>query len=337
MGARHAGDPRARRGELLSGSVDAGDERTIARPRERDRSCKGRCWARGRSRATDSVIPGSRPTSPGAVACRPRLLQRRPHSSRIATRTASRTGAGCPRVRRVPGSEAREQRQLRPVDRRCPGRLARLTSLEVSPSARWDNPSVRYDDILDAIGNTPLVGMPRMSPKPAVRLWAKLEGNNPTGSTKDRIAQEDDRGRRGLGRAHARPDDPGAHIGQHRHLARDGRRPQGLSADRRDPRQRQPGARRAAAAVRRRDRLQRGRQGHERLDRGGAPRWRRTPSTSCRSSTATRRTRSRTTRGRRRRSWRTSRRSRTSSRAWAPAARSPATGAGCTSTTRTSR
>jgi len=47
---------------------------------------------------------------------------------------------------------------------------------------------VRYDDILDAIGHTPLVGMPRMSPKPGVRLWAKLEGQNPTGSTKDRIA-----------------------------------------------------------------------------------------------------------------------------------------------------
>jgi len=49
---------------------------------------------------------------------------------------------------------------------------------------------VRFDDILEAIGNTPLVGMPRMSPKPAVRLWAKLEGNNPTGSTKDRIARK---------------------------------------------------------------------------------------------------------------------------------------------------
>jgi cysteine synthase len=47
---------------------------------------------------------------------------------------------------------------------------------------------VRYDSILDAIGDTPLVGIPRMSPKPGVRLWAKLEGNNPTGSTKDRIA-----------------------------------------------------------------------------------------------------------------------------------------------------
>jgi len=49
---------------------------------------------------------------------------------------------------------------------------------------------VRYDDILDAIGNTPLVGMPRLSPKPRVRMWAKLEGNNPTGSTKDRIAKK---------------------------------------------------------------------------------------------------------------------------------------------------
>jgi cysteine synthase len=47
---------------------------------------------------------------------------------------------------------------------------------------------VRYESILEAIGNTPLVGIPRMSPKPGVRLWAKLEGNNPTGSTKDRIA-----------------------------------------------------------------------------------------------------------------------------------------------------
>ncbi len=48
----------------------------------------------------------------------------------------------------------------------------------------------RYDDILEAIGNTPLVGMRNMSPKPGVRLWAKLEGNNPTGSTKDRIAKK---------------------------------------------------------------------------------------------------------------------------------------------------
>src|SRR3989442_6619551 len=47
---------------------------------------------------------------------------------------------------------------------------------------------VRADDILGAVGNTPLVGIQRLSPKPEVRLWAKLEGQNPTGSVKDRIA-----------------------------------------------------------------------------------------------------------------------------------------------------
>jgi cysteine synthase len=45
-----------------------------------------------------------------------------------------------------------------------------------------------FASILDAIGETPLVGLDRLSPTPRVRLWAKLEGNNPTGSTKDRIA-----------------------------------------------------------------------------------------------------------------------------------------------------
>ena len=48
---------------------------------------------------------------------------------------------------------------------------------------------MRFDDVLHAIGDTPLVGIPSMSPKPGVRLWAKLEGHNPTGSTKDRIAK----------------------------------------------------------------------------------------------------------------------------------------------------
>jgi [CysO sulfur-carrier protein]-thiocarboxylate-dependent cysteine synthase len=47
---------------------------------------------------------------------------------------------------------------------------------------------VRAEDILAAVGNTPLVGIQGLSPKPSVRLWAKLEGQNPTGSLKDRIA-----------------------------------------------------------------------------------------------------------------------------------------------------
>jgi len=47
----------------------------------------------------------------------------------------------------------------------------------------------RYEDILDAIGHTPLVEIPRMSPNPAVRIFAKLEFTNPTGSVKDRVAK----------------------------------------------------------------------------------------------------------------------------------------------------
>jgi cysteine synthase B len=47
---------------------------------------------------------------------------------------------------------------------------------------------MRYDSLLDSVGNTPLVGLPRLSPSPEVRLWAKLEDRNPTGSVKDRPA-----------------------------------------------------------------------------------------------------------------------------------------------------
>jgi [CysO sulfur-carrier protein]-thiocarboxylate-dependent cysteine synthase len=47
---------------------------------------------------------------------------------------------------------------------------------------------MRYDSLLDSVGGTPLVGLPRLSPSADVRLWAKLEDHNPTGSVKDRIA-----------------------------------------------------------------------------------------------------------------------------------------------------
>lgn len=46
----------------------------------------------------------------------------------------------------------------------------------------------RYESILDLIGNTPLVAIHALSPNPAVRIYAKLEGQNPGGSSKDRIA-----------------------------------------------------------------------------------------------------------------------------------------------------
>jgi [CysO sulfur-carrier protein]-thiocarboxylate-dependent cysteine synthase len=48
--------------------------------------------------------------------------------------------------------------------------------------------TLRFESLLDSLGGTPLVGLPRLSPAPDVRLWAKLEDRNPTGSVKDRPA-----------------------------------------------------------------------------------------------------------------------------------------------------
>ena len=65
----------------------------------------------------------------------------------------------------------------------------------------------RYDSLLQALGDTPLVGLQRLSPRwdggdgaPHVRLWAKLEDRNPTGSIKDRPALRmiEDAERRGV-------------------------------------------------------------------------------------------------------------------------------------------
>ncbi|MBU6347512.1 MAG: cysteine synthase [Actinomycetales bacterium] len=47
---------------------------------------------------------------------------------------------------------------------------------------------MRYNSLLESVGNTPLVGLPNLSPSTNVRLWAKLEDRNPTGSIKDRAA-----------------------------------------------------------------------------------------------------------------------------------------------------
>ncbi len=47
---------------------------------------------------------------------------------------------------------------------------------------------MRFDSLLDSVGGTPLIGLPALSPSPDVRLWAKLEDRNPTGSIKDRAA-----------------------------------------------------------------------------------------------------------------------------------------------------
>jgi [CysO sulfur-carrier protein]-thiocarboxylate-dependent cysteine synthase len=47
----------------------------------------------------------------------------------------------------------------------------------------------RFGDIVESIGGTPMVQLSRLSPKPEVKIFAKLEGCNPTGSVKDRVAK----------------------------------------------------------------------------------------------------------------------------------------------------
>jgi len=65
--------------------------------------------------------------------------------------------------------------------------MSALRALGPEPA---DEPrSGRYASILEAIGHTPLVEVPRMSPNPNVRILVKLEGVNPTGSVKDRVAR----------------------------------------------------------------------------------------------------------------------------------------------------
>jgi [CysO sulfur-carrier protein]-thiocarboxylate-dependent cysteine synthase len=58
----------------------------------------------------------------------------------------------------------------------------------------------RYDSILDLVGDTPLLALHPLSPNPNVRIWGKLEGQNPAGSVKDRIAVRmiDDAEQRGV-------------------------------------------------------------------------------------------------------------------------------------------
>jgi cysteine synthase/molybdopterin converting factor small subunit len=48
---------------------------------------------------------------------------------------------------------------------------------------------IKAESMLDLVGHTPLVELQRLSPKPSVRIYAKLEGENPTGSIKDRVAK----------------------------------------------------------------------------------------------------------------------------------------------------
>ena len=86
-------------------------------------------------------------------------------------------GPGGPTTRwRAPDAEPERRRATLPV-------LMATSPLQNRPCGG------RYGDIVQAIGNTPLVELKRLSPKPGVRIWAKMESHNPTGSVKDRVAR----------------------------------------------------------------------------------------------------------------------------------------------------
>src|SRR5205085_4999894 len=86
----------------------------------------------------------------------------------------------------VPGTarHAAEGRRQHLDPARAGGRVGAVPTAGAPPEKR-----MLYENLIDAIGNTPLVEMPHMTPNPRVRLYAKLEGQNPSGSVKDRIAK----------------------------------------------------------------------------------------------------------------------------------------------------
>ena len=146
----------------------------------------GRPWARSSASLTEPVPrpegpAGRRPGRPAQV--RERLRERRRHP--------------LPRAARHQGD--RRRRHLDPA--RGGGRLSRRARRRLDSGSATD---VRHENILGVIGDTPLVGVHALSPNPDVRIFAKLEGQNPGGSSKDRIALEDDRAGRGGRRAASR-------------------------------------------------------------------------------------------------------------------------------------
>ena len=131
----------------------------------------------------------------------------------------------------------------------------------------------RFDSILDAIGHTPLVEIPRMSPNPSVRIFAKLEMLNPTGLGQGPRRQVPDRRPRDARAAPRGLDHPRADVGQHRDRAGDDRPAEGLPRRAGDARQRHQRAAPDGRAVRRRGhRLARGAREQRRDRAGQAPR-----------------------------------------------------------------
>ena len=114
---------------------------------------------------------------------------------------------------------------------------------------------ILVDNILELIGNTPLVRLSRIAPTDCAAVWGKCEMLNPGGSVKDRIALAMVEAAEREGRNPSRSEHAGrADLGQHRHRARARQRGQGLSTDPHDAREHEPRAAKSAQSLRRSDR-----------------------------------------------------------------------------------
>ena len=147
-----------------------------------------------RAGEADAARPGPRPVGHGT-----------PRAALLVAQLLPVGGADVVGVADAPDADV-EQRGRELVARRTPRSAGELFGEEVEREQRIGVCSTtlrevmvqdlrnrpcggRYGDIIQAIGNTPLVELKRLSPKPGVRLWAKLESHNPTGSVKDRVAR----------------------------------------------------------------------------------------------------------------------------------------------------
>ena len=176
------------------------------------------CQSRSASRRSCARTPTARRSSSadGASAARRRPRPRRPLPR--DRRSDSSTTAAC-------GASSTSTSTTRTCASSTGSRHAvarRRLDHDPAGGRRRTPLTVRFDSLLDSVGGTPLVGLPRLSPSPDVRLWAKLEDRNPTGSVKDRAAlamveQAEKDGLLHPGCDHARAD-----LRQHRHLAGDG-------------------------------------------------------------------------------------------------------------------
>ena len=205
--------------------------------------------------------------SPSPPSCAPTPAARSPSTprrhrcrgDRRPRRPAPRPARDWSPTATAPLRQRLRRRRGHPL-RRWPGAPVRRLTVTILPAVagggrRIASVMARYESLLDAVGDTPLVGLPPLSPAPEVRLWAKLEDRNPTGSIKDRPALRDDRAAEADGQLKPGLHDPGADVRQHRHLAGHGRQAQGLPADLRDAGEHLRRAPPAARDVRRGDHL----------------------------------------------------------------------------------